>query len=305
MPEGTLRLQVVDLVGDAIDGNVRVRATRAEGGAGGKPRIGNFQEGKAVLRLAGIRCQPGAGTTVTVAVMTKNFRRFQLQQRMRANRVNRAAEDPIRLVVDPKKVESITAPSFAQLSSRQRAFLEGAAMLDVQQGDRDLVGLSGSALYDALGPLRKACLLNVLTKARHGSSDGCGRFIRTPLVLRQDRCFCVVDDGMEDLLERSGRFVTAPDALHKPLPGYRMLKRSYKSKDSHANLQVTFMQHRETGTFAADIDIDEASGFRHGLEVIRNKLRNQRTNPYLVRELLLLRTPVGKSLDPKYRFVFA
>jgi len=39
--------------------------------------------------------------------------------------------------------------------------------------------------------------------------------------------------------------------------------------------------------------------------VIRNKVRNQRTNPYLVRELLLLRDPVGNSLDPKYRFVFA
>ena len=300
MPEGSLKLQVIDLVGDAIDGKVRVRATRAKGGAGGQPTIGTFPAGDTVLQLTGIRCQPGAGTAVRVAVATKNFRRFQLIQRMRADRVNRAAEYPIRLVVDPKKVENITAPSFGQLSSRQRGFLDGATMIGYQKEDRDLAGLSGSALYDALGPLRKACLLNVLTKARHKSSHGCGRFIRTPLVLRQDRCFCVVDEGMEDLLERSDQFITAPDSLHKPLPGYRMLKRSYKSKDSHANLQVTFMQHGETGKFAADIDIDEASGFTHGLEVIRNKLENQRTNPYLVRELLVL-----QSLDPKYRFVFA
>lgn len=167
MPEGTLRLQVIDLVGDAIDGNVRVRATRAEGGAGGQPTIGTFPAGNTVLQLSGIRCQPGAGTAVRVAVATKNFRRFQLIQRMRADRVNRAAEYPIRLVVDPKKVKDITAPSFGQLSSRQRGFLDGATMIDYQKEDRDLAGLSGSALYDALGPLRKACLLNVLTKARH------------------------------------------------------------------------------------------------------------------------------------------
>ena len=304
MPKGSLKLQVIDLVGDAIDGKVRVRATRAEGGAGGQPTSGTFTAGDTVLQLTGIRCQP-IGTAVRVAVTTKNFRQFRFIQRMRADRVNRAAEYPIRLVVDPKKVENITAPLFRQLSSTQRRFLDGATMINYQKEDRDLAGLSGSALYDALGPLRKACLLNVLTKARHESSDRCSRFVRAPLVLRQDRCFCVVDEEMEDFLELSDQFITAPDALHKPLPGYRMLGRSYKSKDSHANLQVTFMQHRDTDTFAADIDIDEASGFKHGIEVIRNKLGNQRTNPYLVRELLVLQNPVGKSLDPKYRFVFA
>ena len=303
MPQGSLKLQVTDLVGDPIDRALRVSATRAEGGGGAQPKIGRYPAGHSDLILEGIPCHAGPTMTVRVAVKTKNFRRYQFLQRMRQG-VNRAAEDPIRLVVNPGKVDDIKAPSFSQLTARRRAFLNEAQMIDYQKEDRDLAGRAGPDLYDALGPLRKACLLNVLTKAHHATSDGCGRFLRAPLVLRQDRCFCVVDEAMEDHLEGSGRFVTAPDALHKPLPGYRMLKRSYKSKDSHANLQVTFMVHRDTGSYAADIDIDEASGFRHGLEVIRNKLGKKRTNPYLVRELLLLRDPEGKSLDPRYRFVF-
>ena len=63
------------------------------------------------------------------------------------------------------------------------------------------------------------------------------------------------------------------------------------------------MRHARTGKLAADVDIDEASGIEHGFEVIRNKFRG-RTNPYLIRELMLLCDPVEKSLNPGYRFTF-
>ena len=123
-----------------------------------------------------------------------------------------------------------------------------------------------------------------------------------PLVLRQDRCFCMVHDDIVMFLNNSTRFKSVNGTLHKPLRRFHMLEGlSFKSKDSHANLQVTLMKNA-TGRFAADIDIDEASGIGHGLEVIRNKIGNQRTNPYLVRELLLLHHPTGA---PRYRFVFA
>jgi hypothetical protein len=38
--------------------------------------------------------------------------------------------------------------------------------------------------------------------------------------------------------------------------------------------------------------------------VIRNAVKSSRTNPYLVRELLLLVDPVEKILDPGYQFIF-
>ena len=171
-------------------------------------------------------------------------------------------------------------------------------------GDDDLLGLTGKPLYDALKPLRQACLLNIFAKSRHPTADNCFRHVTAPLAIKQDRCFCRVDAGIDDFLNDSLQYDEVNGALHDPFDGYEMLDLSYKSKDSHAHIQVTLMQHEETKELAADIDIDEARGFQHGLEVIRNRVGNQRTNPYLVREFLLLQDRARKSLDPKYCFVF-
>tara|TARA_B100002003_G_scaffold222207_1_gene225839 strand:+ start:1969 stop:2874 length:906 start_codon:yes stop_codon:yes gene_type:complete len=300
-----LKLHVIDLVDDGVAGDVRLDLRRAEGGSAGAGVTATFPlAGEAHLELEDIPCQSGYGTTYTVAVTTKHFRRFAFNQLIRENRANRANESPLRLVAKPKAVQDIQAPAFSKLPARRRTDLGEASMLAHAEEDGDLVGLSGPQLYSALGPLRTACLLNIYAKAGHASADRCGRFIGAPLVLRQDRCFCMIDDAMPEFLNNSARFISAPGALHEPLPGFRMVDISYKSRDSHANLQVTIMQKIDSGELAADIDIDEATGFRHGMEVIRNHVGRQRTNPYLVRELLLLRDPVGKSLNPKYRFVF-
>lgn len=50
------------------------------------------------------------------------------------------------------------------------------------------------------------------------------------------------------------------------------------------------MRHSTTNQLAADIDIDEASGIQHGMEVIRNAVFKRRTNPYLIHEFLLAET---------------
>jgi hypothetical protein len=65
------------------------------------------------------------------------------------------------------------------------------------------------------------------------------------------------------------------------------------------------MRHKQTGLLSADVDLDESSGIEHGFEVIRNAITDGRTNPYLIRELMLLSDPVEKVLDPGYRFVFS
>ncbi len=79
---------------------------------------------------------------------------------------------------------------------------------------------------------------------------------------------------------------------------------SFKSRDAHANLQVTFIRDIATGTLAADIDIDESTGIEHGFEVIRNALFRSRTNPYLIREFMASSDPIHHTLTPPYSFVF-
>jgi len=96
-------------------------------------------------------------------------------------------------------------------------------------------------------------------------------------------------------------FAPASDLLHTPLPFYNKHS-SFKSKDPHGNIQLTFMVHSVTGEFAVDVDIDEAQGFGHVLELIRNIFKGL-TNPYQVREVLILANS-DFLLDPGYDFVF-
>lgn len=202
-------------------------------------------------------------------------------------------------------MRSIEAPSFDALSTAVRALLDNASMQVVKPDDSDLAGVSGAGLYQKLGALRKACLLNIAKKASHGpTTDDCLRFVDGLLLCRQQRIFARVKPTMPEHLRRSQRFKSAPGALREPLPGFQLVEGSFKSRDAHANLQVTFMQDITTGALAADIDIDEASGIQHGFEAIRNSTFKTRTNLYLIREFMLSADPVGLSLSPGYRFVF-
>jgi hypothetical protein len=182
--------------------------------------------------------------------------------------------------------------------------LSAADMRAEKQEDRNLLGLSGAALYDSLGPLRKACLLNIARKTSHSSSAHCLSFIGGLLLCRQDRLFAFTDSSLPDRLVVSPLFKSAPQSLHEPIAGFVLTGQSFKTRDAHANLQVTFMRQEATGLLAADIDIDESSGIEHGFEVIRNALFRKRTNPYLIREFMISADLEGGSLDPGYDFVF-
>ena len=103
-----------------------------------------------------------------------------------------------------------------------------------------------------------------------------------------------------EFLRQSPFFKSAPETLHEPLEGFQLAEGSFKSRDAHANLQVTFMRETATGLLAADIDIDESSGIEHGFEVIRNALFRNRTNPYLIREFMASADLVGHTLTPAY-----
>jgi hypothetical protein len=181
-----------------------------------------------------------------------------------------------------------------------------ATMLAEKPEDSELVGLSGRALYQQMGPLRRACLLNIARKAGDAKTAGnCLPTFRGLLISRQDRLFARVTPGLVELLQNGAMFKSAPGTLHEPPKGFAMsVQGSFKSKDAHANLQVTFMTEVATGTLVADIDIDESSGIEHGFEVIRNAVFKKRTNPYLIREFLNAADFTGHSLSPGYQFTF-
>lgn len=307
MPEGSLRVQITDVAGQPVPFPIDIEFTRfgGEPGTGGVPSEVTCPRGVTNLTVDRIPCRAGVGTLYRVSAEADHFRAYRFIQQIEEHR-NRTASDDVELWVKPDHVRDIGAPAFDELPTRVRSILDTADMVEDRPEDRDLLRLRGTALYRALGPLRKACFLNLVTKA--ASLESTGDFldnVQSLLVSRQDRFFATVSPGLVQRLTRSPLFKSADNTLHDPLPGYSLATApSLKSRDAHANVQVTFMKHDVTGTMAADIDIDEASGIEHGFEVFRNAVFRQRTNPYLIREFMAIAAREQPSLRPSYSFLF-
>jgi len=306
MAKGDLEIQITDLAGQAIQARVDIDLKPTSGtlGTGGHPMSVSAQMGTATeLTVTGIICRGGPGTMYELQANTPHYRTYGFFQLIQEGSGNTAADD-VEFWVKPGDVSGIQAPEFANLPDRVRAMLADAQMVRDKPQDGDLVGASGAVLYSRLGPLRQAGLLNIVKKASHVSSDGCLAQFGALLVCRQDRIFAMVDSTLPEQLRNSARFKSAPASLHQPLDGFAVTGESLKSRDAHANLQVTFQRRLDNGALAADIDIDESSGIQHGLEVIKNATFQSKTNPYLIREFLLSADPIEHTLDPGYRFEF-
>ena len=231
MPTGSLSLLVTDLVDSPVEGELDFSFEPTESSPGGTLMEASFQvTTETDFTVDNIQCRGGPGTLYTLRASSRNFRPYAFFQMILEQKANSPTESHIRFMAKPSRVKDISAPAFSALAKPLRDFMQAANMQDPKPEDRDLVGLQGSALYGTLGPLRKACLLNIFTKASHASSNGCFRFLQSPVVLRQDRCFCSVDPAMPEFLRRSERFKSAPNTLHDPLSGFQ-LEDSFKSKD--------------------------------------------------------------------------
>jgi hypothetical protein len=252
--------------------------------------------------ISGLPCRGGPGTMYRVMASAPHQRVYSYFQLIVEDTVNSSSDD-VEFWVNPGHVSDIDAPTFDGLPEKVRQILNSAQMKLDKPEDRDLLGLSGLTLFEELGPLRKACLLNIVKKTSHETTDNCLAGIQDLLVCRQDRFFAFVNSDLEKQVNDSPRFKSAGNGLHPPLAGFSR-RPSFKSRDAHANIQLTFMVHDATGRMAADIDIDESSGIEHGMEVIHNALFRKRTNPYLIREFLLSADPLNHSLDPGYSFIF-
>jgi hypothetical protein len=303
MPKGSLTIDITNARGGALSGQLHIELDPHQHAIGGDAMEVTFAvNGHQTFTISNISCHDGPGTLYTFRLSAEGYKPYAFFQLMKPTARNLPTEARARLMINPKKIDDIEAPAFGKLPPNFRRALERAEMVELIEEDRDLVGLKGAALYDAMGSLRKASLLNLVAKGMHASSDRIASSVLAPAILRQDRCFAVVDPKLHPQLCRSERFKSAPSLLHEPPRGFERMD-SFKSKDAHANLQVTFMRKLNSDVMWADIDIDESSGFEHGFEVIRNTVVDGRTNPYLVRELLLL-SQFEQPIDPGYDFVF-
>ncbi|MCC6264145.1 MAG: hypothetical protein IT169_11250 [Bryobacterales bacterium] len=303
MPVGNLELLITDLrtrpIGDPV--LIELRRDKGSAGAGGGDFDYTAEPGGApAILLSGIPTRGGAGSLYRIRIPVRGYLPFSFLQFITEG--DQRGIQRVYLVRDPKRVASIDAPQFSNLPEALRNWLGEARMIAIAKEDEDLVGKNGEALYAALGNERKAAMLNIFAKAGHkGTTGRIWSFFERLLVIRRDRCFVEMKAGIEEYVSEDSRFVSAPAALHKPMPGYR-LSNSVKSDDQHANIQLTF-QHNAAGAIAADVDIDEHSGFAHWGEVLRNHFTRQRTNPYAVHELLLAADLDEHTLDPGYELV--
>ena len=306
MPKGNLVVNLSDMSGELVRGRVEIDLKRVSGssGAGGENMIVKVNGPVGALTITGIACQTGAGTMYELRASTPHHRKYAFFQLIQENRDN-TASDNVEFWVKPGEVKDIQAPAVADLPGTAQAMLSQAGMIVDRREDQELKGLSGLALYQQMGALRRACFLNIVKKASHeATAANCLAAFGDLLIMRQDRLFARVAPGLPEQLRQASMFKSAPGALHEPPPGFSKPVESFKSRDPHANLQITFMTDLATGGLAADIDIDEASGIEHGFEVIRNAVFNNRTNPYLIREFLNAADLEAGSLRPDYAFTF-
>src|SRR4030095_1117994 len=202
--------------------------------------------------ISGLPCRGGIGTMYRVSSSTPHFRVYSYFQRIVENTVSGGTDD-VEFWIKPGEVSDIDAAAFEDLPDKVQQILNAAQMKLDKPEDRDLLGLSGAALYDQLGALRKACLLNISKKASHETTDNCLLGIEDIIVCRQDRFLTFVNPALLNQVNDSARFKSAGNSLHPPLAGFSPGP-SFKSRDAHAKIQLTLMIQAPTGRVTRESD---------------------------------------------------
>ncbi len=243
-----------------------------------------------------INLQGAASGVYRFQMAPTNYRFLQFFFRLNEGETS-VRDKPVVFPVDPARVSGISAPAFAALDESLRNFL-AATKLKIGASKP----ASGAALYASLPDIRKAALLNLFSKAsRTRLPDGANCFDLGPMVeLDQDRLFAKTGASLLEETMQAPGFRPVSFALHKEIPPYRLLA-SFKTRDTHGNLQLTFSRNGQTGAdYLVDMDIDEGQGIEHIFEVIRNSISGL-TNPYDIREILA----ASQNIEPLYSFIFA
>jgi hypothetical protein len=271
---GNLTLQLADVRGNQISDTARIEISAASASR----HYANREPIQGELTLTGIACEPQRLYLVTVSPTCYRSRHAFI-----ALKRGRTVTQKLVFPVKPGKVRRIHVPPYDELPAPLRS----------------VVGSSG---YGALGPLHAACLLNLAAKTSAtllGDGRSCLDHLNGLIRIQQDRILARTRAAMEEEASQSPLFRRVSGRLHAPPPGYQP-SRSFKTRDKHGNLQLTFFRRGETGDdYLVDADIDEARSVQHLFEVARNAVAG-RTHPYSIREILI----AAQGLDPGYSFLF-
>lgn len=261
----------------------------------------NSKHFRATVPLAGqtdvaINLQDCSSEIYRVQLSSTNHRFMQFFLRLtEGDTITR--DEPVVFPVNPDRVVNITAPAFGALETVLRDFLNASSLT---LNDKPL---SGADLYDGLSPILKAALLNFFTKSSHtilGDETSCFDHIHSVVELEQDRMFAKAEPALLEETMQSPEFRPVNFALHREIAPYHLIS-SFKTRDPHGNLQLTFSRKGDTGgDYLVDMDIDQAGGIEHLFEVAQNSVAGL-TNPYNIREILV----TEQNLQPLYTFDFA
>lgn len=197
--------------------------------------------------------------------------------------------------IDPAKVIAVRFPDYEELAHAHE-------LLEASGNVLDFAGTQGAELYGALDDVRKAGMLNILTKAhvtRFRDDVSVLTYFRELTELRGDRFFVKVAKELRENAKNAvqdDQFVPASDLLHRPPDGFERAG-SFKTVDPFGNLQLSFFVKDDA--WVADVDIDDAAGLGHVFQVMRNAVTGRPSHPFDIHQILAHR----QALDPGYRFV--
>ena len=150
-------------------------------------------------------------------------------------------------------------------------------------------------LYDGLGPVRRAMLLNLFVKmkATTVATKVVWDYIRELDKVEVDRVYAYVCPDLLGDVEGEAtcnrRWQKVWGGLHDAPKGYGR-EVSAKTKDDKGNLQVTLFKHRAAWSTATQVDADidlEGRWWKHVGEALRNHLTGSKTHPGIVYQVLL------------------
>jgi hypothetical protein len=202
----------------------------------------------------------------------------------------------ITLPVDARYVQRITAPPYDALIPDARQLLaQSSKVLNFETKN-------GVDLYNTLDDVRRAGFLNLTAKAnstRFPNGRSVLSYMTELLELRGDRFFAKTSRDLRSETTNgmsAHEFHEVSEALHDPTLGYER-DRSFKTMDQYGNLQLSFFKNIN-GEYTVDMDIDDAQGFDHVFQVVRNTFAGP-THPYNIHEILL----ATQHLDAGYDFI--
>jgi len=297
MAIGTLKLTLTDALGKALDdSDVVIELFSVDTSKHYKVTV-QLDGQKTGVSVAADNCGNGF---YRVLIWPSNYAPVQFFIHMME--VSTSTREPVVFPVNPEKVVDVKAPGFHLLDQRLQTMLNNSTQPHLTGASG--APLTGEALYEALSPILKAALLNLFTKSSNTVLDdgkSCFDHLGGMVEVDQDRLFAKTNAALQEEAAAAHNFHPVNFLLHKEIPPYHLVS-SFKTKDVHGNLQLTFERNGDTGDdYLVDMDIDEAQElFEHLFEITKNAITGL-TNPYVIRDILAK----DQKLMPLYDLVFA